>query len=130
VCLDETGKSRFYDLLYRRTQPIFYAFDLLWWDGSDCRERPLLERKSFLKSSLPAEVTQILYADHVEERGIDLFRKVCEMDLERVSRSANQRPIEMARGRSRSAIRTIARGMAGGSSSIPGGHGREWAVLE
>jgi ATP-dependent DNA ligase len=26
--------------------------------------------------------TQILFADHVEEKGGDFFRKVCEMDLE------------------------------------------------
>jgi len=26
--------------------------------------------------------TQILFTDHSEEKGIDFFRKVCEMDLE------------------------------------------------
>jgi ATP-dependent DNA ligase len=35
-----------------------------------------------LKARLPAEPTQILYADHVEEHGVEFFRKVCEMDLE------------------------------------------------
>lgn len=35
-----------------------------------------------MKSRLPTEASQILYADHVEGRGIELFRKVCELDLE------------------------------------------------
>src|SRR5690349_20492726 len=30
VCLDSHGKPQFLDLLFRRTEPNFYAFDLLW----------------------------------------------------------------------------------------------------
>jgi bifunctional non-homologous end joining protein LigD len=82
VCLDEAGKSQFYDLMFRRKPPIYDAFDLLWIDGADRRDRPLLERKALLRSRLPAEPTQILYADHVEEHGVEFFKKVCELDLE------------------------------------------------
>jgi hypothetical protein len=32
-------------------------------------------------AGLPPEPTQILYADPVEGTGVDLFRRVCEMDL-------------------------------------------------
>jgi len=35
VCLDENGRPQFYDLLRRRGDPVFYAFDLLWLDGKD-----------------------------------------------------------------------------------------------
>ena len=49
VCLDPQGRSQFYDLMFRRGQPYFYAFDLLWLDGEDLRELPLLERKTRLK---------------------------------------------------------------------------------
>ena len=33
----------------RRAPQHFYAFDLLWIDGEDLRERPLLERKLLLE---------------------------------------------------------------------------------
>jgi bifunctional non-homologous end joining protein LigD len=82
VVLDERGRSLFDDLLFRKKPPIFYAFDALWWDGCDLRNQPLTWRKEFLKARLPAVPTQILFADYVEERGIDFFRKVCELDLE------------------------------------------------
>src|SRR5689334_21086079 len=35
VCLDRNGRSQFYELMRRRGQPIFYAFDLLWLNGED-----------------------------------------------------------------------------------------------
>jgi len=48
VCLDENGVSRFNRLLSRKAEPILYAFDLLWLDGKDLRQLPLVERKSRL----------------------------------------------------------------------------------
>jgi ATP-dependent DNA ligase len=39
------GHPQFYSLTYRRAQPVFFAFDLLWLDGEDLRGLPLLERK-------------------------------------------------------------------------------------
>jgi len=35
VALDRHGKTQFKDLLFRRCEPRFYAFDLLWADGED-----------------------------------------------------------------------------------------------
>ena len=35
VCLDEQGRSQFNELLFRRGEPRFFAFDLLWCDGKD-----------------------------------------------------------------------------------------------
>ena len=82
VVLDSDGRPRFYDLQRRRGQPVFYVFDLLWLDGKDLRFRPLVERKRILRSIMPAQPSVLLYADHVEQRGIDFFRLVCEQDLE------------------------------------------------
>jgi bifunctional non-homologous end joining protein LigD len=81
ACLDDSGRSHFCDLLFRRKAPIFYAFDILWWNGADLRDMPLIQRKEFLKTRLPPEPTRLMYADHLEEKGVELFRKVCEMDL-------------------------------------------------
>jgi bifunctional non-homologous end joining protein LigD len=46
ICLGRDGRPLFYDLMFRRAQPVFYAFDLLWLDGQDLRDLPLLERSA------------------------------------------------------------------------------------
>jgi len=82
VVLNSEGRPHFYDLLCRQGRPIFYVFDILWLAGKDLRFRPLPERKRILRSIIPRQPTVLLYADHVEERGIDFFRRICELDLE------------------------------------------------
>ena len=46
VRLDGNGKTQFKDLLFRRGEPRFYAFDLLWVDGEVLRYLPLIEREA------------------------------------------------------------------------------------
>ena len=82
VCLDNSGRARFNALLYRRQEPHFYAFDCLWLDGRDLRQKPLIERKEILLTVVPAQPSRLLYVSHIEERGVDLFQAVCEQDLE------------------------------------------------
>jgi len=45
VCLDRKGNSQFKNLLFRRGEPRFYAFDLLSCIGEELRYLPLSERK-------------------------------------------------------------------------------------
>lgn len=80
VVLDASGRPQFYDLLRRRGNPAFFAFDLLWLDGEDLRSRPLVERKRILEE-LVRPCPRILFARHVDA-GVELFRVVCEQDLE------------------------------------------------
>jgi bifunctional non-homologous end joining protein LigD len=84
VCLDQEGRPQFVELLRRRGEPVFIAFDLLTLDGRDLRELPLLERKQKLRRIIPGESTSLLYLDHIEGRGRDLFAEVCARDLEGV----------------------------------------------
>jgi len=84
VCLDRHGKSQFRDLLFRRGEPLFYAFDLLWCNGEDLRYLPLADRKLRLRSIVPQRGQRLLFCDHVQQDGIGLFRLVCEHDLEGV----------------------------------------------
>ena len=82
VCLNDDGKPEFHDLLFRRGDPRFVAFDLLWHNGQDLTYAPLTERKHKLRQILPASSESIIYCDHVERDVESLFRLACENDLE------------------------------------------------
>lgn len=79
--VDGDGRPRFYDLLRRRGEPVFYAFDCLWLDGRDLRNLPLIVRKGILEGIVPKDAP-LLYASHFEGTGEDLFQLVCDKDLE------------------------------------------------
>jgi bifunctional non-homologous end joining protein LigD len=83
VCLDKNGVSQFNVLLDRKVEPVFYAFDLLWLNGEDLRQLPLIERKERLKRLIqPGGIGRILYAQHVNGRGKEFFEVICQRDLE------------------------------------------------
>ena len=52
TCVDDAGRPVFRDLLFRRRQCVFIAFDLLYLNGKDLRTLPLIERKAMLKKLL------------------------------------------------------------------------------
>jgi bifunctional non-homologous end joining protein LigD len=80
VCLDQDGRCQFNDLLFRRGEPYFVAFDLLQINGRDLRRARLIDRKHELKR-ISSRLSPILYAEHIEGTGIALFNKACELDL-------------------------------------------------
>jgi bifunctional non-homologous end joining protein LigD len=84
VCLDRKGRPKFNDLLFRRGDPCFFAFDLLFMNGQDMRTAQLAERKHELRRLLtrvPAD-SRVRYAEHLERLGTRLFEQVCALDLE------------------------------------------------
>jgi bifunctional non-homologous end joining protein LigD len=97
VCLDSHGKPQFRNLLFRRAEPHYMAFDLLWDEharsddekemrrfrnGEDTRYLPLTDRKLRLRRVVPKSGERLLYSDPVESDGEQLFRLACEQDLE------------------------------------------------
>jgi bifunctional non-homologous end joining protein LigD len=82
ACVDDAGRPVFRDLLFRRRQCVFIAFDLLYLNGKDLRMLPLIERKAALKKLLRRKRLRILYLDHVERRRRLLFEQIVAMDLE------------------------------------------------
>ena len=84
VCLDDNGCSQFTQLLFRRGTPRFCAFDLLYLDGKDLRQLPLIERKRALRRIVPASSPFLMFVDHVDGEGERLFQLACERDLEGV----------------------------------------------
>ncbi|HEX8763180.1 MAG TPA: DNA ligase D [Candidatus Saccharimonadales bacterium] len=61
----------------------YYVFDILWYNGRDVRTMPLIERKKLLKSAIHGS-DLIRYSDHVEDKGLALFKKMQEQGLEGV----------------------------------------------
>jgi bifunctional non-homologous end joining protein LigD len=62
---------------------VFFAFDLVWLDGEDFRQAPLIERKKKLKRLVErSQCSEILYAQHIEENVKLFFDEVCERNLE------------------------------------------------
>lgn len=82
ACLDEHGRTQFDALIYRRADPCFVAFDVLWHAGTDLRALPLWKRKQVLRAIVPQRSSSVLYADSVARRGTALFRLACDQDLE------------------------------------------------
>jgi bifunctional non-homologous end joining protein LigD len=81
-CLEQDGTSNFRNLLFRREWPYFIAFDLLALEGENLRGLPLLERKRRLRRIMPRVESRLRLMEHIEARGVDLFRAACERDLE------------------------------------------------
>lgn len=89
VILDETGKSNFQWMQnYQRTRKgtlAYYVFDLLYVDGKDLRDLPLIERKKILQSLLDKyKFSFVFFSEHILEEGIEFFKKAELAKLEGV----------------------------------------------
>jgi len=83
ICVDAKGVSQFNQLLSRKGEPVFYAFDLLWLDGKDLRQRPLVERKKRLARLVQAtKCPRLLYAQYILQHAKAFFAEICRRDLE------------------------------------------------
>ena len=61
---------------------MFFAFDLLWLNGADLRQFPLIERKTKLRKLIErTKCSEILYAQHIEHNGKLFFEEICERNL-------------------------------------------------
>jgi bifunctional non-homologous end joining protein LigD len=75
--LDMQGRSRFQLLqnaLNKKAKLLYVVFDVLFVEGKDIRDRPLLERKETLRTLLPREPL-LRYSEHVAEFGKREFAK-------------------------------------------------------
>jgi len=99
VALDATGAPDFAALQAalsegRTEELVFFAFDLLFDDDGDLRQRPLSERKDRLKDMLAARGDHgvIRFVEHLETGGEAVLRSACRMSLEGiVSKQLNAR---------------------------------------
>jgi len=56
---------------------VFAAFDLLWVNGKELRNVPLLQRKMRLREIVRKHAARTLYVDHVTGFGKTLFAEIC-----------------------------------------------------
>jgi bifunctional non-homologous end joining protein LigD len=85
VALDENGHSRFQYLQNWMSDQQgtlrYYVFDILWLNGYDLTQVPLIDRKKILKQIIP-QSDAICYSDHVEKNGIKFFEAANQRGLE------------------------------------------------
>ena len=92
VALDHNGAPNFSSLQAalsdgKTEDLIFFAFDLLFAEGLDCRRLPLGERKDRLRQLLEAgkkKSSQIRYVEHFESGGDAVLQSACKLELEGV----------------------------------------------
>ena len=93
VTLDSEGRSDFQKLqlrfgvqkpslkLIEQVPIVYYVFDLLYLDGHDLRNVPLVHRKELLRQVL-SDDNRIRYSDHIVGNGAGLFNVATERHLE------------------------------------------------
>ncbi|MBG6236018.1 bifunctional non-homologous end joining protein LigD [Pedobacter sp. CAN_A7] len=86
LVLDEKGRSNFSDLQNWRSEAdgelVFYVFDLLWYEGKNLMELPLIERQAILKEILPTDDDRLRMSKVFHSSGIDFFHAAEKMGLE------------------------------------------------
>jgi bifunctional non-homologous end joining protein LigD len=82
VVLDGSGKARFYGPRANRGTVVFAAFDLMWLNGRDMRDLPLLEREEILRFRLRFPSSRVIFVDHILGRSKALDQQICGMDRE------------------------------------------------
>uniref|UniRef100_UPI0028A88020 non-homologous end-joining DNA ligase n=1 Tax=Rhizobium sp. TaxID=391 RepID=UPI0028A88020 len=63
---------------------VFYAFDLIYLDGTDLRGAALMDRKALLEKLLPVGNRHLRYSEHFEENGGLVLDHACRLSLEGV----------------------------------------------
>ena len=85
VILDNQGRADFQLLQnYQKTGQgylVYYVFDLLYFQGHELLNLPLVKRKELLKKILPAD-NHLKFSDHVVKEGVLFFQVVKDKGLE------------------------------------------------
>jgi bifunctional non-homologous end joining protein LigD len=81
----------------RKDRLLYYAFDLLYLDGFDLRGARLAERKRMLSELLASASERILYAEHLEGDGAEIYQRACAMGLEGIISKQEDAPYRSGR---------------------------------
>jgi bifunctional non-homologous end joining protein LigD len=87
IAVNEKGKPDF-QLLQRfhkngqAADLLYYLFDILWYEGFDLTNLPLLERKKILQQIIFKKHSRIKYSDHIARNGKSFFKIAVKGGLE------------------------------------------------
>jgi bifunctional non-homologous end joining protein LigD len=100
VVADDQGRPDFQALQnYQKSGKghlLYYVFDLLYFQGHDLTNLPLLRRKELLKKVLPSD-PKIKFSGHVSKEGVLFFNVVKEKGLEGIIAKHSQSAYGMGR---------------------------------
>ena len=86
MVLNDKGLSNFGNLQNWRSEAdgelVYYVFDLLWYEGKNLMNLPLIERQSILKEILPASDDRIRLSKVFNASGINFFHSAERIGLE------------------------------------------------
>ena len=86
LVLNEKGISNFGSLQNWRSEAdgelVFYIFDLLWFEGKNLMDLPLVQRQAILKEVLPTDDDHIRLSKVFVASGIEFFKAAERMGLE------------------------------------------------
>ncbi len=105
LCALRAGQTDFQSLQNTLSQAsatglVYYAFDLLAWEGWDLRRVALSERKDALAELLgTVELDPIRYSDHVRGSGPEFYEVACENGLEGIISKRASSAYSSRRGR-------------------------------
>ncbi len=79
---------------------IYYVFDLLYGNGADLRNVPLIDRKALLRRVLEsiAGSTNVRFSEHFEQDGATMLAHACRMGLEGIISKRRNDPYRSGRG--------------------------------
>lgn len=102
VIVDSDGKSNFQMLQNameegESKEVLFYAFDLLYLNGHDLREHPLLARKELLRK-LISKNGEFLYCEHFSSDAEEFLHSACKLELEGMISKRSQASYSSGRG--------------------------------
>jgi bifunctional non-homologous end joining protein LigD len=86
LVIKENGQADFSALQNWRSEAdghlVYYAFDLLWYEGKNIMALPLSERQAILKDVLPANDDRIRLSQVFTSNGLEFFEAARKMNLE------------------------------------------------
>jgi len=86
LVIGKDGKANFSALQNWRSEAdgdlVYYAFDLLWYEGRDIMGLPLAERQDILKEILPTDNDHVRLSQVFTASGLDFFEAARKMQLE------------------------------------------------
>ncbi|HEX9980920.1 MAG TPA: DNA ligase D [Flavobacterium sp.] len=105
LVIGKDGKANFSALQNWRSEAdgdlVYYAFDLLWYEGINIMGLPLFERQAILKEILPTNDDRIRLSQVFTANGLDFFAAAEKMGLEGImAKKANSTYVPDSRSKS------------------------------